>query len=245
MRLISPPNLSYASTAQTVGLTAGHFLSFTVFLAFNSPELANRWFRSSDGGEGLISLGGYMTFWGWSYILATITLAVFNREGKTDERDGILGVYKIMVGILKLKNIQSIIVIHLIAKVGFQANEAVTNLKLLEKGFGQDNLSLAVLVDFPFEIFLGYHAGRWSTTYQPITLWCWAFIARLVAAAVAQGTVMMFPKEGVPTWYLLSVIVSHMFSTFSGTVMLVAISAFHAKVADPVIGGTYMTLLAT
>ena len=242
---MSPPNLSYASTAQTVGLTAGNFLSFTVFLAFNSPELANRWFRTSDREEGLLTLGGYLTFWGWSYVLATLALALFNREDKTDERDGILGVYRIMVGILKLKNIQSIIVIHLIAKIGFQANEAVTNLKLLEKGFGQDNLSLAVLVDFPFEIFLSYHAGRWSTIYQPITVWCWAFIARLIAAALAQVTVMLFPKEGVQTWYLLAVIVSHMFSTFTGTVMLVSSAAFHARIADPVIGGTYMTLLAT
>ena len=186
-----------------------------------------------------------MSFWGWSYILATVALAVFNHEGKTDERDGIIGVYKIMVGILKLRNIQSIIVIHLIAKVGFQANEAVTNLKLLEKGFGQDNLSLAVLIDFPFEICLGYYAGRWSTVYKPMTLWGWAFVARLAAAAFAQGTVMLFPKEGVQTWYLLAVIVSHIFSTFSGTVMFVAICAFHAKIADPVIGGTYMTLLST
>lgn len=245
MRLLSPPNLSYASTAQTVGLTAGSFLSYTVFLALNSPELANRWFRASDGEEGLITLEGYLTFWGWSYIIATVALALLNREEKTDERDGILGVYRSMVGILKLKNIQSIILIHLIAKIGFQANEAVTNLKLLEKGFGQDNLSLTVLIDFPFEIFLGYYAGRWSTIYQPITVWGWAFMARLVAAAAAQATVMMFPKDGVQTWYLLTVIVSHIFSTFSGTVMFVAISAFHAKIADPVIGGTYMTLLAT
>lgn len=245
LRLLSPANLSYASTAQTVGLTAGQFLSFTVFLAFNSPELANRWFRNSDKEEGILTLGGYLTFWGWAYIIATLALAVFNREAKTDERDGILQVYRIMIGILKLRNIQSIIFIHLIAKLGFQANDAVTNLKLLEKGFGQDNLSLAVLVDFPFEIFLSYHAGRWSTIYQPITVWCWAFIARLIAAALAQATVMLFPKDGVQTWYLLTVIVSYMLSSFTGTVMLVAISAFHARIADPVIGGTYMTLLAT
>lgn len=245
MRLLSPPYLSYASTAQTVGLTAGQFLSYTVFLAFNSPEFANRWFRTSPGDEGIMTLGGYLTFWGWSYIIVTLGLAVFNREDKTDDRDGILEVYRIMLGILKLKNIQSIIIIHLIAKIGFQANEGVTNLKLLDKGFGQENLSLTVLIDFPFEIFLGYYAGRWSTIYQPITVWCWAFVARLIAAALAQVTVMLFPKEGVQTWYLLTVIGSHIFSTFSGTVMFVAISAFHAKISDPVIGGTYMTLLAT
>lgn len=244
LTLLSTPNLSYASTAQTVGLTAGQFLSYTVFLAFNSSKFSNK-FRAHESPEGLITLGGYLTFWGWSYLIVTIGLAILKREEKTKERDGIVGVYKSMLGVLKLKNIQTIIIIHLIAKIGFQANDAVTNLKLLDKGFSQEDLSLTVLIDFPFEIGLGYFAGRWSTIYPPIHVWCWAFIARLLAAVVAQTTVIIFPRGGVQTWYLFSVIGSHIFSTFAGTVMFVAISAFHAKIADPVIGGTYMTLLAT
>ena len=245
LTLLSPQNLSYASTAQTVGLTAGHFLSYTVFLAFESPDFANRWFRSSPRDEGVMTLGGYLTFWGWAYLLVTAGLAILKREDKTKERDGILEVYRSMLGVLKLKNIQSIIIIHLIAKIGFQANDAVTNLKLVDKGFSQADLALTVLIDFPFEISLGYYAGRWSTTNPPIHVWCWAFIGRLVAACLAQVTVMIFPADGVQPWYLLTVIASHILSTFTSTVMFVAISAFHAKIADPVIGGTYMTLLAT
>lgn len=38
LTLLSEENLSYASTAQTVGLNSGYFMSFTVFLAFNSIE---------------------------------------------------------------------------------------------------------------------------------------------------------------------------------------------------------------
>lgn len=245
LTLLSPANLSYASTAQTVGLTAGHFLSYTVFLAFNSPDFANRWFRSTPSTEGVMTLGGYLTFWGWGYLLVTVGLAILKKEDKTKERDGILEVYKSMLGILKLRNIQSIIIIHLIAKIGFQANDAVTNLKLLDKGFSQEDMALTVLIDFPFEISLGYYAGRWSTSNPPIHVWCWAFIGRLVAACIAQLVVMVFPADGVQPWYLLTVIASHIFSTFTSTVMFVAISAFHAKIADPAIGGTYMTLLAT
>ena len=245
LTLLSPQNLSYASTAQTVGLTAGHFLSYTVFLAFNSPDFANRWFRSTPSTEGVMTLGGYLTFWGWGYLLVTLGLAILKKEDKTKERDGILEVYKSMLGVLKLKNIQSIIIIHLIAKIGFQANDAVTNLKLLDKGFSQEDMALTVLIDFPFEISLGYYAGRWSTSNPPIHIWCWAFIGRLVAACLAQLVVMIFPANGVQPWYLLTVISSHIFSTFTSTVMFVAISAFHAKIADPAIGGTYMTLLAT
>lgn len=245
LTLISPGNISYASTAQTVGLTAGQFLSYTVFLAFYSKDFANRWFRTEPLDHGLMSLGGYLTFWGWAYIAVTLGLGLLKREDRTRNEDGVWDVYKIMWGVLRLHNVQTIILVHLIAKIGFQANDGVTNLKLLDKGFGTDNMALTVLIDFPFEIALGYYAGKWSQEFTPMRLWCWGFAGRLVAAVVAQATVTLFPAGGVTPSYLLVVIGSHVFSTFTNTVMFVAVSAFHAKIADPVIGGTYMTLLAT
>ncbi|CAD6498997.1 BgTH12-04652 [Blumeria graminis f. sp. triticale] len=245
LTLLRPENISYASTAQTVGLTAGHFMSYTVFLAFESPDFANRWFRNQPSPEGLMTLPGYLRFWGWMYIIVTLGLAIFKKEEKTRNEDGIWDVYKVMWGILKLRNIQTIIIIHLIAKIGFQANDGVTNLKLIDKGFTQEDMALTVLIDFPFEIGLGYYAGKWSTTYTPLRLWCWGFVGRLIAAIIAQITVVMFPSNGVGTMYLLVVIAEHIFSTFTSTVMFVAVSTFHAQIADPAIGGTYMTLLAT
>ncbi|KAK0633317.1 acetyl-coenzyme A transporter 1-domain-containing protein [Immersiella caudata] len=245
LTLLSPANISYASTAQTVGLTAGQFLSYTVFLAFYSKDFANRWFRTEPLDHGLLGLGGYLAFWGWAYIAVTLGLGLLKREERTRNEDGVWDVYKIMWGVLKLKNVQTIILVHLIAKIGFQANDGVTNLKLLDKGLGTDNMALIVLIDFPFEIGLGYYAGKWSQQFTPMRLWCWGFAGRLVAAIIAQLTVIIFPAGGITGWYMLVVIASHVFSTFTNTVMFVAVSAFHAKVADPVIGGTYMTLLAT
>jgi PAT family acetyl-CoA transporter-like MFS transporter 1 len=245
LTLLSPEHISYASTAQTVGLTAGQFLSSTVFLAFNSKDFANKWFRTIPGDEGLISLSTALALSGWLYLIVTVGLAALKTEEKTKNDEGVWDVYKVMFRILKLKNIQTLIVVHLIAKIGFQANDGATMLKMLDKGFGQDNLSLTVLIDFPFEIGLGYYVGKWSSAYGPMKLWSWAFIGRLFAAALAQFIVYIFPSTGVSTGYLLLVIFGHVLSTFMNTVMFVAVSAFHAKVADPVYGGTYMTLLAT
>ena len=141
---------------------------------------------------------------------------------------------------------QTFIIIHLIAKIGFQANDAVTNLKLLDKGFSQEDMALTVLIDFPFEIALGYYAGKWCATFPAMKLWCWAFVGRLGAACIAHVTVWLFPGDGiVGKGYLMVVIAEHVFSTFTSTVMFVAVNAFHARIADPRIGGTYMTLLAT
>lgn len=245
LTLLTPGNISYASTAQTVGLTGGHFLSYTVFLAFNSPDFANRWFRTVPLETGLIGLGDYLRLWGWVFIIVTISLALWKREERAHNEEGVWDVYRIMWSVLKLKNVQTIILVHLIAKIGFQANDAVTNLKLLEKGFGTDNLALTVLIDFPFEIGLGYYVGKWSQEYTPMRIWCWGFAGRLAAAIFAQITVVIFPADGVNPVYLFIVILEHVMSTFMNTVMFVAVSAFHARIADPAIGGTYMTLLAT
>lgn len=243
--LLAPNNLRYASTAQTVGITAGHFLSYTVFLAFNSKEFANKWFRSVPQDTGVISLGGYLQFAGFAYLAVTLGLALFKREDKTRIREGVKEVYIAMADVLKLKNIQTIVVIHCIAKIGFMANESVASLKLLEKGFKQEDLALTALVDFPVEIVLGYYSAQWCDKIGAIPLWCHAFIGRLIAAGLAQLVVFMYPSGGLTNGYLWVIITEHVFSTFMGTVMFVAISAFHAKIADPVIGGTYMTLLAT
>lgn len=247
MTLLSEENLAYASTAQTVGLTGGQFLSHTVFLALNSKDFTNKWFRpeSTPGEVGLLTLDGYLKFWGWMYLVVTFGLAILKREERTKNTDGIMEVYQTMWGILKLKNIQTFIIIHLIAKIGFQANDAVTSLKLLDKGFSQEDLALTILIDFPIELSLGYYIGKWCQTYPAMHIWCWAFVGRLAAAGFAQFVVSIFPSGGTTTWYLLLVICEHVMSTFMNTVMFVAVSAFHAKISDPVIGGTYMTLLAT
>ena len=40
LEMLSHGNRNYASTCQTVGLNAGYFLSFTIFMAINSADFA-------------------------------------------------------------------------------------------------------------------------------------------------------------------------------------------------------------
>ncbi|KAJ8097712.1 acetyl-coenzyme A transporter 1-domain-containing protein [Lipomyces tetrasporus] len=249
LTLLSHANLSYASTAQTIGLNTGYFLSFTVFLAFNSPEFANKYFRTVPLDTGLLSMRAYLTFWGWAYLFMTLALFIGKTEEKTRDtrsgKNGILDVYTSMWKIVRLSNVQLFILIHLVAKFGFQANDAVTNLKLLEKGLSKEDLALTVLIDFPFEIIFGYYAAKWSVGDRPLRPWLYAFVGRLGSALLAQLLVYCFPKSGAGPFYLLLVILVHVLGSFMSTVQFVSINAFHTQIADPAIGGTYMTTLNT
>jgi hypothetical protein len=107
LTLLSPPNLSYASTAQTIGLGIGSALSFTVFLALNSVDFTNKYFRSVPGTTPLIELGPYIRFWGVMYLVVTLWLIFFKKEDPVSESDPDLDVrkvYKVMWSIVRLKS---------------------------------------------------------------------------------------------------------------------------------------------
>ncbi|KAH7345079.1 acetyl-coenzyme A transporter 1-domain-containing protein [Rhizoctonia solani] len=249
LTLLSKENLSYASTAQTIGLNTGYFLSFTVFLAFNSADFANKYFRSVPSEIPLLSLGGYLRFWGFACYAVTLGLLIFKKEDPVAADDPDLNlkkVYEIMWSICKLKHVQSICIIHMVAKIGFQANDAVTSLKLVEKGLSKEDLALAVLIDFPAQIIGGWYAASWSRGSRPLRPWLWAFWVRLGFAAAAMGLIYFFPDiKPVPSSYFWGIVVFTVLSSFSSTVQFVGVSAFHTQISDPLIGGTYMTLLNT
>ena len=236
LTLLSADNLSYASTAQTIGLNTGYFLSFTVFLAFNSPEFANKYFRSVPMDEGLVSLGGYLKFWAWMYILVTIWLTKYKKEvcpvtteliagtntnrrwrGKSSLPNNLVNrqitTYARHRSILTL-DVRTLMIVLLLSKFGFQANEAVTNLKLLEKGFSKENLALTVLIDFPFSILFGYYAAKWSSGPTPLKPWMFAWVGRLLSALLNMALVAMFPKSGVGIVYFILVIIAHVSTSF-------------------------------
>lgn len=248
LTLLSQENLSYASTAQTVGLNSGYFLSFTVFLAFNSVEFSNKYFRSTPLDYPLLSLSAYMRFWAIGFLLVTAWLVIFKKEdAESDDSPDmdVKQVYSIMWRICQLKHVQTFILIHFVAKIGFQANEAVTGLKLVEKGFGKEDLALAVLIDFPFQLIFGYLAARWSKGDKALQPWVVAFFFRLGFAVLSMAIVHAMPKAPIGAGYFFVVIASTVAGSFASTVQFVGISAFHTQIADPLIGGTYMTLLNT
>lgn len=118
-------------------------------------------------------------------------------------------------------DIQTLCTIHLIAKIGFQANDAVTDLKLVEKGLSKEDLALVVLIDFPFQILGGWLAGRWSVGEHKLLPWLHGYWIRLGFALMSMGLVRWFPRTGpVPTSFLLLVILIKVLASFAGYVVV-------------------------
>lgn len=198
LTLLSKPNLSYASTAQTIGLNVGHALSFTLFLALNSVEFSNRWLRSKPLPTPVVTLGGYLCFWAVIYWAFTLWLAFGKREeatlgGAVDDDMDVAKVYNVMWAIVRLPDVRSFLCVHLVSKLGFQVGE-ITSLKLIERGLPKEDLAIVSLLNVPLELVGGWVAAKWARGPRPLKAWERASWARFAIALAATAIVWQFPR---------------------------------------------------
>ncbi|KZS90306.1 hypothetical protein SISNIDRAFT_551622 [Sistotremastrum niveocremeum HHB9708] len=241
LTLLPKEHLSYASTCQMIGLTTGFFSSFTVFFAFNSPEFVKMLHLP------ILTLSAYLRF--WAFVCWSITVfLLFKNEEETHSSEEVLSlskVYSMMWRIIRLKNVMSLCAIHLVAGAPFIASGTLTTLKLYEKGLKQEQLSFLVLADYVVHLFAGYLAGRWGKGSKPLKPWIYAFCARLGLCLTSIGVVALFHGPSPSIAILGIVAVNFLATQFVGAIQSVGMGAFQTKIADPLIGGTYMTLLNT
>ncbi|KAF7290796.1 hypothetical protein MIND_01320600 [Mycena indigotica] len=241
LTLLSPENLSYASTCQTIGLNTGYFTSYTVFLALNSPTIADRW------GTPQLTLAAYLKFWCWVSYAVTV-LVVFKKEKKDSVSDSgltIREVYRQIWDVVKMQHIRSLSIMFVLGKIGFAANDAATSLKMVEKGLNREDLAVAVLINFPFQIFGGWLVGSWSRGDYPLRPWVYTFWPRIGFAFTAMLIVYWFPTPPLTGGFFVFLVIHTVLTSFTSTIQFVGSSAFFTRISDPVIGGTYMTLLNT
>lgn len=171
LSLLDGSNRGLSSTAQSIGLNLGYFTSFTVFLAFNSPDFCNTYVRSFyseslDSSSGIISLESYLVVSGIAMLLTSFGLLFVNERLEEDTKlsytQTISSTYIDIVKILNIPSMRWLLVILLTTRVGFAAADNVTLLKLIEYGLPKEMVAASVLVTFPFEIIFPIVIGRIS-----------------------------------------------------------------------------------
>lgn len=168
---------------------------------------------------------------------------------KDDEQVmGVAQTYGTIRKVLALKHVRSLILVLLTCKFAFAAHEVATGLKLLEKGLKREDMALAVLVDFPLEIVFGLAAARWSQGSKPLRPWLRAYYLRIITPLFIVALLHFMPATApggaLPTRWYAMVLLGTAVSSFTATVQFVSAGAFFAKISDPAIGGTYMTVSA-
>lgn len=249
LTLLSRSNLGYTSTCQTVGMNAGFFLSFTVFLAFNDRDFSNRYFRTVPQETGLVSLSSYMKWWGVIYAVITLYIALVKTEKDVSPgtNQNLRQSYSQLWSVVRLPAVLKLASVLLLCRIGSLVAEGAGTLKLLEKGVSKEALAGIVLLEFPIELFSAVLAGKWVSGDDVFSPFVMAYRARLVVAAMMTYLVFVFPA-GVAQWTdnplaFVAILGLGVATSFVSTLMFTAQGAFFSQISDPAMGGAYLTLL--
>lgn len=255
LTMLSKHNRGYASTCNSVGQTAGYFLGNVVFLALNSPDFCNKYLRSQPATTGVVTLAGFLWFWGIVFLATTTLVLIFKKEkeGNFDEGEtlGIIETYTVLLKIIKLPSVLQFVVVLITARVGFAATDSVTGLKLIEAGVPKETLAMLAIPLVPIQIILPWVISRYTAGPRPLDVYRKAIPYRLIFGFVFPLIVYWTHyvrepgQESFPLYYYLVIVVAYGLHQVTLYAMFVSIMAFHAKISDPIIGGTYMTLLNT
>ncbi|XP_076321941.1 acetyl-coenzyme A transporter 1 isoform X2 [Tachypleus tridentatus] len=254
LTMLSRRNVGHASTCNSVGQTTGYFLSNVVFLALESSDFCNKYLRTEPRPNGLLTLSGFLYFWGVVFLVTTTIIMLFKKESATehlkDSDYGLVGTYQMLYRILCLPSVRAFVIILLTCKIGFSATDAVTGLKLIEAGVHKEHLALMAIPMVPLQVLLPLTISRYTVGPRPLDVFLKAFPFRLlfgvIFAILVWWTHIVKQSDGsFPLYYYVVILIGYGLHQVSLYSIFVAVMAFHARVSDPAIGGTYMTLLNT
>lgn len=257
LTMLSRQNVGYASTCNSVGQTAGYFLGNVLFLALESANFCNKYLRVVPKDTGIVTLSDFLFFWGMVFLVSTTLVAIIKKENEhvkgkrrvQEETQGVMETYRLLFSIIKMPTPFTFCVLLLTAKVGFSAADAVTGLKLVEAGVPKEQLALLAVPMVPLQILLPVVISKYTAGPRPLDVFYRAFPFRLLIgleyAFLVWWTPSVKQEGGFPVYYYAIVLLSYALHQVALYSMYVACMAFHAKVSDPLIGGTYMTLLNT
>jgi len=260
LTILSPRNKELGATCNGIGQSLGYFLAYTGFLAFNSSEFCNSYLRAAADAAptGYISLGGFMVFWAYVFMASTVWVAV----AKGDEHTPLVGdmssilttAYREMYVVLRLPAIRSLALVLLTCRAALGVFTAVTPLRLVEAGVPKEKLALLSSV-LPFvgisaQMYVSARYLSGGQASQPLLIWLSCYLPRLLFGMLGLGLVVsvpgyVAPDGSLPTWLYGVMLLLAIGGVIASETQFVAQMAFYNRVADPAIGGTYMTMLNT
>lgn len=124
LELLSRRRVSWASTANVIGQTAGSCIANLSLLSLGSASFCNTWLRSEtqQSEQGMLSFGDFLFYWAFVFLIAT-TLVLLKRErsdNRTSEHETNLGIrqtYWTLLQIGRLPNVLRYVQLLIISKV--------------------------------------------------------------------------------------------------------------------------------
>jgi len=172
-------------------------------------------------------------------------------EGEEEELDlGIVEAYKTLWSILRLPMMPVMIVVLFTTSFPFSAAEDIANLKLIEFGVPGEKIAALSLPMIPVKFIVTFFITKFIVGPKPIMIYLGAYPFRLLMCLALTALVYITPivklADGeFPGYYFPLVIAVFALHRATLYAQFLSLIAFMARISDPAVGGTYMTLLMT
>lgn len=236
LTMLRKENVAYAATCNSVGQTAGYAFGYTGYMVLEQYKLA--------------TLSSFMTVIGVLFLVVTTVVVIMKTEKPVppeEEPEDVLTAYRQMGSMLTLRPMRQMILVLFTWKMGFAVADGVAPLKFQEYGVPKEHLAYLSTVLMPAYIALPVVISRWTVGSTPLDVAMKAYPSRIASGIALAALAYCTPAQMSPVpwvFYLVLVLLTGA-AAFAAQCMFVAQMSFFARVSDPAMGGTYMTLLNT
>ena len=266
LTLLADYHLQWASTCQTIGQSVGHFIGYTVVMTFESANSTNRYLREPFGlperADGLFTLDQFARFWGIAFLCVSVCVALFlkDEEEEGNDRVSVSQTYWSIVELLKKKCVRQLVTLFLVGPIGYTASLVMTSLVLQRyidlseretrppsvciSSYGVPREKLALLGIPPILVKIIVPLCI-TFTDRPLAWYYRAYFPGLFICLLTGAYVCLTPHILMQWYFYPILIVLLILNECVTSLMLVGRVGFYARISDPCIGGTYITLLST
>eukprot|EP01038_Epipyxis_sp_PR26KG_P012819 gene12819-17189_t len=247
--MLSRDNVGYASICNSIGQSLGYFFANQGFIALSDKKWCKTFLSRSTE---LVDLPDFMHFWGWVFIITTIIVAFFKTEhayNSSEVVDGFFDTCKQVFYIFKLQSIHKITIIMLTCRIAFGAVDAASTFKFQEYGMPKSDFAMISPLLLVIGLCLPALLGNIVST-RPMNVLLIA-IPTKIASSLLIWLLVMNTKEAYANnktpsiYFFTSLTLTLLLNEIAGNAMFISFMSFFAKISDPSIGGSYMTLLNT
>jgi len=257
LTMLSRENVGYASICNSIGQSFGFFLANQGFIALSDATWCHRYLGTEEG-QSVATLSGFMTICGWVFVILTVLITVFKTE-RPDETgevpEGLVETYQHVIAIFRLKPVQKLTMLLLTVRIAFAPNDAVSGFKLQEYGMPKADIAMISPLLLVIGLVLPAVVSD-AVSKRPLDIFMLGLPLKLVGSflgwlAVQTAYRAYQDDHGVPGgahpgwWFFAPLVVIMVLNEIAGSLIFASVMSFFAKISDPAIGGTYMTLLNT
>lgn len=236
LTMLRRENVGYAATCNSVGQTLGYALGFTGFMVLEHL--------------GIMKLPTFMFCCGVVFIVVTLVVAVAKTEAPLppeEEPQDIQTSYRQMLSMLRLRSVRVLCVVLFTWKAAFAITDSTAMIKFQEYGIPKEHMAYMASLLMPVSIVLPVVVAGWTSSAAPLDLALRVYPWRVLLVPVIVSLLYFAPSQMDPipwVFYALVLLVS-LLGAVASQCMFVSQMAFFARISDPAMGGTYMTLLNT